>query len=197
MTSIFDHGGVLYDAQLPTEDDKLDDLFNKLDVIEEKSVKKRLTVELSKMIEDKFCGTNDINIDLFDYNCPKNNTYVKKYKVSIFIDSKKRLYTFTVPASYPFRPPKLDINYKPYFEYLKIENTAFYLALNEYKKKRCFCCSSVLCDDNWSIFMTLKTIINEVDEFSDICKEIAYIAMVNVVKRKYLIDDINIMEWLY
>jgi len=38
--------------------------------------------------------------------------------------------------------------------------------------------------------------MNEVSEFHRDCKDISNIIISNVIKRKYLIDDINLIEWL-
>ena len=62
---------------------------------------------------------------------------------------------------------------------------------------QCFCCESILCSNNWGPQFTMKDIFEEVKQFRDICKEIAHRVIIDVVKRKYLIDDINILEWLY
>jgi hypothetical protein len=175
----------------------LDNLLEKLNVIQHTGVKKRLTRELSTIIEKGICTINDIEID-DEYNPVNKNSKVEHYRVTINMIEKNRIYDFIIPLTYPFRPPKLKLNLRCYFNYyLNIENHLFKVALNKYKGKNCFCCSSILCSDNWSVFMTLQTILEEVDENSSICREIAYRAVVDFIKRKHLLPDINILEWLY
>jgi hypothetical protein len=66
-----------------------------------------------------------------------------------------------------------------------------------YKKIRCFCCKTILCGDNWVPSFTLKNILEETEHFKNICRDISHIIIINVIKRKYLIDDININDWLF
>ena len=175
-----------------------DELFVKFDVIEEISLKKRLVKEVSSMIEQKMCSINDIDVsDNMNNYMLKKNFDREKYRVTIYDNIRKKLYNFNISPSYPFHPPKLFLNFKDYFQYLKINNPPFQKALYAYTHKSCLCCSSILCNENWSAFMTLKTIIAEVNEFSDISRQIADTVIVDVIKKKYLNYDINILEWLY
>lgn len=173
--------------------DIMDELFIKFEIIEELTLKKRLVREISSMIDQKFCTLNDVDIEM------TNNTNLtgEKYRIKMYDTSRKNYYEFCVPSSYPFHPPKLILNHKSYFHYLKIVNPYFQKELHAYKSKNCLCCSSILCNDNWSAFMSLKTIVEEVNEFTDICRQITHVAIVNAIKRKYLLTDINILEWLY
>jgi ubiquitin-protein ligase len=174
-----------------------DELFLKFDVIQEITLKKRLVKELSSMIEEKICNINDIVLEDNINSMYKKQIYREKYRLAIYDNNRKKLYNFNMSSSYPFHPPELSLNQKDYFQYLKNDNHHFQNALYTYKRKNCLCCSSILCGENWSAFMTLKTVIEEVNEFTDICRQIAYIVIVNVIKRKHLNSDINILEWLY
>ncbi len=124
--------------------------------------------------------------------------YDKEYFHVIVKNIKdKRLYKFTIPPNYPFTPPKLEINYRPYSYYLRFQSEKFREIFNKYKKRTCFCCESLLCSDNWGPQIKLSNVMDEVDNYYKECKEIADRVIINVIKRKYLIDDINILEWLY
>ena len=68
--------------------------------------------------------------------------------------------------------------------------------LLEYYRIRCMCCETKLCYDNWSPVYTLKYILEEVDRFKNISKNLISRIFITIIKRKYLIDNINIIEWL-
>jgi len=108
-----------------------------------------------------------------------------------------RIYKFIIPLNYPFRPPKLEINYRPYSYYLRFQSEKFREIFNKYKSRTCFCCDSLLCCDNWGPQIKLSNVIDEVDNYYKQCREIADRVIIKVIKRKYLIDNINILEWLY
>jgi hypothetical protein len=121
----------------------------------------------------------------------------KEYHINIKSDIDKRHYKFIIPLNYPFFPPRLKLNNKPYSHYIKFHSAEFNEMYYKYKGNKCFCCESVLCSNNWSPEITIDKIMEEVESFHNECREIADIVIVNVIKRKYLIDDINILEWLY
>lgn len=124
--------------------------------------------------------------------------YDKEYFNVILKNMKdKRLYKFKIPPNYPFLPPKLEINYRPYSYYLRFQSEKFRGSINKYKGRTCFCCDSLLCSNNWGPQIKLSNVMDEVDKYYKECKEIADRVIINVIKRKYLIDDINILEWLY
>jgi ubiquitin-protein ligase len=119
------------------------------------------------------------------------------YNISICNNFDFKLYEFKVPKDYPFRPPKLKINYKFYSDYQKLGSVHFTNALYKYKGISCFCCESILCYNNWGPQLTFMSIFDEVTKFRGFCREIAYRVIIDVIKRKYLMVDINIVEWLY
>jgi hypothetical protein len=167
-----------------------------MSTIEEKSqvisispIARRIKRELQNMKKcEIFCDDSDITIAQY------NNA---DFYLTIKNNKDNRLYRFTIPSNYPFTPPKLEINYKPYSYYLRFQSEKFRELINKYKNRDCFCCDSLLCSNNWAPQITLNMIMNEVDNYHKECKEIADRVIVNVIKRKYLIDDVNILEWLY
>jgi hypothetical protein len=133
---------------------------------------------------------NDDDIDL-------TKNYAEDFNVTIKNCLDNRLYTFIISPNYPFLAPRLEINNKPYSHYFRFRNNEFQKIFYKIKGERCFCCESLLCENNWVPQITLNKIMYEVDLFHKECREIAYRVIINVIKRKYLIDDINILEWLY
>jgi len=108
-----------------------------------------------------------------------------------------RLYKFIISPKYPFKAPELVLNNRPYSSYFLFKSPEFRELFYKYKGHRCFSCESLLCPNNWKPTVRLTKIIEEVNLFYKECKEIIDIVIVNVIKRKYLIDDINIIEWLF
>lgn len=109
------------------------------------------------------------------------------------------IYTFEIGQNYPFIPPKsIKINSIPYLSFLKINSIK---TLNDIKKMYkidcCLCCSSLCCPDNWSPSITLNHIINEIIKYKQYRKNIIYKLLLDKIKNKYLINDINLESWLF
>lgn len=152
-------------------------------------IARRIKRELEEMKRIQiFIDDDEIIIEKYNkeefYLLIKNNT-------------DKRLYKFIIPPNYPFKAPRLEINYKPYSHYLRFQSLKFQDLFYKYKGRKCFCCDSILCADNWGPQIKLSNIMDEVDIYHKQCREIVDRVIINVIKRKYLIDDINIVEWLY
>jgi hypothetical protein len=167
-----------------------------MSTIEEKSkeiniplVAGRVKRELKDMIKlGIFCHDSDVTI----------SKYCDKQFHIIFKNIKDdRLYKFIIPHNYPFAPPTLELNNKPYLSYFRFRSEKFRELFYKYKGDKCFCCETKLCGDNWGTPVTLLNVIEEVSLFHKDCREIADRVIIDIIKRKYLIDDINILEWLY
>lgn len=164
----------------------------KLKIIDIFTLARRLKREFEDMKKSGiFNEYNDIDV------IKNNNIYNKEYFIYFKNNLDKRTYKFIIPHNYPFISPRLELNFKPYSYYFKFKSDNYKDILFKYKGQKCYCCDSLLCTNNWGPQFTLKKIINEVNEFYAECKEIADRVIIDVIKRKYLIDDINIVEWLY
>jgi ubiquitin-protein ligase len=169
----------------------------KLSIITNSTMRKRLARELISLINK---DDNPIYLMDITYNANNNNNQQLKYfpySINLYESNTNRIYEIVLSNSYPFAPPKLNINYKPYSHYFRFSSPMFKEALYKYKKIRCFCCETITCGENWSPALTIKKIISEVHKFEDYCKEISHRVIIDVIKRKYLISDINLLEWLY
>jgi ubiquitin-protein ligase len=164
-----------------------------LDIINPASLRRRIKRELELLQQDGYF-TNILYVIQDENNSLYNIT---SYIITIYNNIDNKTYEFIVPTDYPFRAPKLSINYRSYSDYQKIESPFFTDALMKYKGIKCLCCESILCSNNWSPNLGFQNIFAEVSKFKGYCREIAYRAIIDVIKRKYLIDDINIVEWLY
>lgn len=153
---------------------------------------KRVKKELKSIVE-----LNIANYGSFSSTVEKNEFGHIYLLVSFYNNNDNKYYEFKFSNNYPFVPPKLNLNFKPYSHYLRIKPGEFLNILLKLKKIRCLCCDTITCPDNWSPAFTMIKIMDEVSTYQKICREIADIAIINVIKRKYLINDINILEWLY
>ena len=157
---------------------------------------KRLEREIRELITlGLYSNINIIPIKTLNpYTYNDTTTY---YKIEITQIKDNTYYEFIISSDYPFKPPKLIINEKPYYEYFKFKNHAFKEVLYKYSGISCFCCETILCWSNWTPHYKIISILNEVGRFKQICREIAYRIMIDVIKRKHLVYDINIIEWLF
>ena len=77
---------------------------------------------------------------------------------------------------YPFKPPKVRINYIDFFDNLPhaLYGTKYF---KEVFKQECLCCSSILCSNNWGPNFGFITILNEIYNIIQkisICKHLYY-----------------------
>ena len=151
-------------------------------------VRKRIKREIEKLIRENICIGDDIKIDKhnnFDYFIEFKNLLDNKY------------YKFIVCNNYPFKPPKIFINNKSISFYHQIKNLEFNRSLKKYTGIECFCCETILCSNNWGPVFTFTSVLDDINRYKDARRQIIVRIIVDVIKRKYLIDDTNIIEWLY
>jgi hypothetical protein len=164
-----------------------------LDMITSNPIRRRLEREFVNLVSLDLIYPETVMVEL----CENKMSHYPSFLVS-FVKIKGHMYfEFIVNINYPFTPPKLNINFRPYLHYLNFKSSHFKEMLFTYKKIRCFCCKTILCGDNWVPSLTLKNILEETEHFKNICRDISHIIIINVIKRKYLIDDININDWLF
>ena len=69
--------------------------------------------------------------------------------------------------------------------------------LVKYTGISCFCCDTILCSKNWAPKYTMVDIIGERERFKNACMEVVHRVVIDVIKRKYLNEDVDIIQWLY
>jgi len=164
-----------------------------LDTINPCGLRNRIKRELELLQKNGYL----FHILSINHECYNKLYNINTYIITIQNNIDNKIYEFTLPIDYPFRPPKLKINDCLYLNHQKLSSQYFIDALIEYKGIKCFCCESILCSNNWSPGLTFKNIFEEIIKFRDYCREISHRVIINVIKRKYLIDDIKIVDWLY
>jgi ubiquitin-protein ligase len=171
----------------------MDNIKDQLEIITTNSIRRRLEREFINLISLDLIYPETVFINFNKDNQIHNHNLIS---VSFITTKEYRHFEFIITLHYPFHPPKLNINFKPYIYYLNFNSLEFRENLFKHKNVRCFCCNTKTCSDNWSPGFTLKHILEEVEEFKQNCRDISYILIIDVIKRKYLNSDINIVEWL-
>jgi len=173
----------------------MENIKEQIEIITSNPLKRRIKREFEELLLNEIIYPETITV-----NFNENSQYNKSIYVISFIKvDDNKYYEFYISFDYPFTPPKLNINFKTYsyLYYLNIKSLEFKEKLLKYKKFRCFCCETKLCKNNWSPAHTMQIILDEVKLYISICEEISKRVIIDVIKRKYLIEDINIIEWLY
>ncbi len=148
---------------------------------------------LVRRVNNEIKNSKDINV---------SNLYIDEEKQEIILDfsinPSNKKYLITFDQTYPFTPPKKFLsNGVSYNKILRIPSTRFEETLTKITGLNCPCCLSLMCGHNWKPYYTIDKIVKE---FINICKikqKIIEIIMANAIKEKYLIDDINLNEWIY
>jgi ubiquitin-protein ligase len=127
------------------------------------------------------------------------NEKLKNINFSIRIDEKNIInnYTFIIDKKYPFYPPKILFNNKPYSNLLKLPSQRFMIILQKLLNNNCLCCKSLDCKFNWSPAITLNTIINDISKNRRIKRTIVIYILQTQIKNKYLIDDIDLFSFIF
>lgn len=165
-----------------------------LSIINLTLIRKRIKREIDMLIKENICIEDDLDIkEKLDTNYSNIKDYVVKFKNL----KDNKYYKFIITSHYPFKPPKLYINDKSISFYHRITNEIFRISLRKYTGIQCFCCETILCSNNWGPQFTINDIIKDINHFTEANRQVVIRVIIDVIKRKYLIDDINIVEWLY
>ena len=109
----------------------------------------------------------------------------KENSILITVIKEKNKYEFELSNDYPFKPPKNiiynGINYKQFLsncpkKIQKILKTKYFI--------NCLCCETITCS-KWVPAINTSHIINEIDKFSKIKKEIRIILQCDEIRNKY------------
>jgi len=159
-----------------------------LESIDSKPVKKRITRELEKL--DEHCSLISIDSEVNE----SSNFDKHKYIVNI-LDSKNGLiYSIILSNTYPFKTPGVQINFRPYQEFLRVGSSE---QLKKIHKINCLCCSTITCGNNWSPAFTMNHLIDEIRRLKGYKRDIIDKLLADKIKLRYLIDDIDLDCWLF
>ena len=113
------------------------------------------------------------------------------------INYKYNKYCFILNENYPFSPPMLEINNIPYKQFLISKTQKYNKLMKQMSGLECMCCNNILCNDRWSPAITITKIVDEINIFRNYKKNIIYKIMIDKIKDKYLIFDIDLDSWLF
>ena len=166
------------------------------------SYKRRLYNEIKILNEtdDDEIGIISSEIKMYNLNRDVRSTYTSvlvmpmlKYNINVI---------FQFGNEYPFIQPSVLLQRKDTGETIYYKKTLYFasktmsdILFNQFNI-RCLCCKSVTCGEQWSPIRHFDFILNEIDEFFKIKNRIIEKLHALKVKQRYLIDDINIQEWL-
>lgn len=127
-----------------------------------------------------------------------NNEELKNVSFSIRIEEGSKLqgYVFIIENNYPFHPPCILYNNKPYSNLLNLQSNRFGDYSQKLYKKKCLCCTSLICKNNWSPAINLGMIIEDINKNRKYKRNIIYAILIDQIKGKYLIDDIDILTYI-
>ena len=163
---------------------------DKLSIIIAPAIKKRIRRELQMLVEDKTCLENNIKIDI-------HNKMNEDISISFNNIKDNNNYKFIIGKYYPFKPPKIEINKISINFYHQMTNEAFSKSLKKYCGIDCFCCQTILCSDNWSPKYTFNSIFEDINGYRNARREVVIRIILDVLKRKWLISDIDLAKWLF
>jgi hypothetical protein len=120
-----------------------------------------------------------------------NNDYIQY----IIFENDKIQIKMDFKSTYPFTPPsKIYINGEDYILLLKCQSRDLkQLGLGE----NCLCCSSITCRNNWYPCSNIGDLLEEIEKNLSIKRGISDLIHCNIIKKKYLIDDIPLIEYLF
>ena len=167
---------------------------HKLSIIDSNLIRKRISREITFLIQQNICNEDDVKIQR---NTETSYRNMVEYTISFKNLNNNKYYKFIISNNYPFNPPKIKVNDKPLAFYHRITNEVFRNSLKKYTGIQCFCCETILCSNNWGPQFTINDIIKDINHFTEANRQVVIRVIIDVIKRKYLIDDINIVEWLY
>ena len=128
--------------------------------------KSNLIIKLYKKIH-----CNNINLEIFDKS---NNIII--------------LFEFFTNNVYPFQAPsQIKINNYNYINLLQNINKTFLHKITN--SSLCLCCKSIICSNNWTPTITLKSILNEIYTNIYLKKLYIYHIFIKIIVRKYLFED--------
>jgi ubiquitin-protein ligase len=164
------------------------DLLTKLDSFQSKHILRRVKREYSQLIIEH----TNVGINAND----DNQVVITMQKYSDLND-QLNTYHFILSNNYPFHPPKIVVNNKPYIKFLTLPSARFTKVFHYINGPKCFCCSSLTLNHNWSPALTINNVLKEIDLLIQYKYEIVIKLLADNIKKQYLIMDIDLDSYLF
>ena len=118
-------------------------------------------------------------------------------EICIEIENKNNIIKIILGDTFPFKVPEVYVNNIRYINFLQSPSLRMSKIIDNELQLNCMCCRSILNKNLWAPSTKFTNIINEVDKNIRIKKYIYFMALINQIKIKYLIRDIDIMSYLF
>ena len=135
------------------------------------------------------------NIELehiFDYykkqniSNPEVNVKYKEKSIAVLLPNNIKM---ILGQHYPFHPPQVFVNEMNYIRFLHSPSSRISLCLKQ-NNIHCLCCSTIICDNNWSCSFTIIKILNEMDNTRKMKQRIKYEICLDEIIEKTGIPEI-------
>jgi len=147
------------------------------------AIKKRVKCEYIKL---KKCYKN-VSMDFID------GEFVLR-----LISNNNNHYKIFISENYPFVPPKqVIINGTLHNKFFRIISPRLTSILKGFCKLECLCCASYLCISNWTPKLGVEDLVIQFEEFKNIKSYIYTKILVDQIKLKNGINDVDILSWLF
>jgi hypothetical protein len=153
---------------------------------------KRIQREIKTLVKFNICNSED-DIEITEKMF--HNTSIRIYIIEFISNKDNKSYKFKITSDYPFECPKLYINNKLFDFYEKSMKYGLLRTNQRYREMGCFTSQPII--TQWKIHYIFMDLLRTYDACRESCRRIYFVIIVDIIKRKYLIDDINIIEWLY
>ena len=162
------------------------------------AIRRRLTKEL----EPLYSVFWKIDVHLDELLKPKVTIYEnmgdKSTEYPFVPSANVHKYDFIINSNYPFVQPEVFFQNRKYCDFLRVVHSyCGYKIFKQVTGMDCLCCHSITCNSNWSPSITLPKIIEEIHHYKQLKRNIVNKVFANVIKKKYLIDDIDLDSWLF
>ncbi len=145
-----------------------------------------------KRVKNEIRHIKDINVYSFNID-----DQAQEIEVIFSIRPSTKKYTIVFDPTYPLSPPiKFFFEDNDYERMLRFPSDRFFKAFKEITGCDCFCLYSDISKDNWMITNTIDTMVFESKKVVATKKRMIEQVLANTIKTKYLIDDINLSQWI-
>jgi hypothetical protein len=156
-------------------------------------------MEKSKYFNKRIKRDIDILIKKYPHNILYTDDISNYIILEIYENENKTdiIYKFIIKNYYPFTSPSVYYNNSSYENLYKLSSQREQSILKILTNKECLCCSSILCSNNWNITFNFIDIINEINDYRKIKRNIFIKILTDKIRDKYLIKDINLDCYLF
>lgn len=158
-------------------------LINKLKMTPKQSIGRRIFCEYKQLFKN-----NNITNVKFDVN---------NSQILFTFDLNNNHILFNISPNFPFIPPQISLNGAKYNNFLNFPSSRFQQIYEKIFNFDCMCCHSIFCRDNWNFTTSFSILLDYVKYYCSIKVLISNKIMADKIKDKYLINDINLDEWLF